>query len=309
MEEKTPILFNSKELVSNIANSIPGGSLIRLEVGNDSIFGVIVKRFVVKQLFLLPHGLYLPVLDSQKLSLLYKLLNNIVKHYHYLEVNIPPENFSLDARSLFDKRFKIIKRECHILRLEESFDEVTEKFNETRQKHVKRALRNKDLKVFTSNELRFFHSYQRLYTESMKRWGVQTATYSEDFINQLINIPNLRLWIAEYKGEVISGMICLYSKEGVFDWLASSLLSEEYKKVYAPVAIQYHVIKHAYDSGLKYVNMGASEHLRGVREFKESWGATAVPYYSIVHKSVFYTLIKFVYKLFGKAYRSISTLR
>lgn len=44
--------------------------------------------------------------------------------------------------------------------------------------------------------------------------------------------------------------------------------------MYAPVAVQYEVIRNAAESGLKYVNMGASVNLAGVSDFKDSWGAS-----------------------------------
>ena len=81
------------------------------------------------------------------------------------------------------------------------------------------------------------------------------------------------MWVAELNGELISAMICIYYKDYVFDWLAASIITEENKKLYAPVAVQYEVIADAVECGYKYVNMGASKNLGGVSDFKDSWGA------------------------------------
>jgi lipid II:glycine glycyltransferase (peptidoglycan interpeptide bridge formation enzyme) len=82
------------------------------------------------------------------------------------------------------------------------------------------------------------------------------------------------MWVAEFEGKVISAMICIYHEDHVFDWLAASIINEDLKKLYAPVAVQFEVIRHAAENGLNYVNMGASVNLSGVSDFKDSWGAS-----------------------------------
>jgi lipid II:glycine glycyltransferase (peptidoglycan interpeptide bridge formation enzyme) len=152
--------------------------------------------------------------------------------------------------------------------------------------------------VFSTTDPDYFNKYYYIYKNSLERWDSPHRGYSKDFFNDLSHVENLRLWVAEYKSEMIAGMITLYSKEGVFDWLAAALLNDHYKKLYGAVAVQYEVIKHATENNYKYVNMGASLNLDGVKNFKDTWGAEQVKYHSFVYTKTFLRVLLYMRHLF-----------
>jgi lipid II:glycine glycyltransferase (peptidoglycan interpeptide bridge formation enzyme) len=105
-------------------------------------------------------------------------------------------------------------------------------------------------------------------------------------------VPGIYIWVAEYEGEMLSGMICFYHKQSVFDWLAASIINDDVKKMYPAVAVQYEVIRHACENGYSFVNMGASKDLNGVSEFKDSWGANAQKTYTFIRRGGVFAAIK-----------------
>jgi lipid II:glycine glycyltransferase (peptidoglycan interpeptide bridge formation enzyme) len=145
--------------------------------------------------------------------------------------------------------------------------------------------------VFRTNDPVYFHTYYRLYEASAKRWGSST-TYSKELLSDLHKVPGIHMWVAEYEGTMLSGMICFYHENSVFDWLAASIINDDVKKWYPAVAVQYEVIRHASENGYSFVNMGASKDLNGVRDFKDSWGANAQKTYTFTRRRGLFAAIK-----------------
>ena len=168
---------------------------------------------------------------------------------------------------------------------------IFEGFNATRKKHIKRYQKSAALNVFRTKDPRYFSAYFQLYEASAKRWGTST-TYSKELLTDLYKVPGIYMWVAEYEGEMLSGMICFYHQQSVFDWLAASIINDNVKKMYPAVAVQYEVIRHACENGYSFVNMGASKNLHGVSDFKDSWGATAQKTYTFVRRKGVFAAIK-----------------
>jgi len=173
-----------------------------------------------------------------------------------------------------------------------SLEEVISTFNSTRKKHIKRYQKAEQLKVFQTLEPYYFDEYYKLYLDSVNRWENGNIGYSKELIANLHLVPGIRMWVAELEGKVISAMICIYHQDHVFDWLAASIINDDLKKLYAPVAVQFEVIRHAVEHGLKYVNMGASVNLLGVSDFKDSWGASEHETYTFNKTSTFFKVSK-----------------
>jgi len=155
------------------------------------------------------------------------------------------------------------------------------------------------VKVFKTKEPIYFSRYFALYEDSVERWGTKTA-YEKKFLERLHEVPGIYIWVAEKEGEVLSAMICIYSDNTVFDWLAASIINQDVKKLYAAAAVQFEVIKDAAERGLKQVNMGASKDLEGVSDFKDSWGAEEHETYTFVKKSGIFALLKKIRELIRK---------
>jgi len=121
--------------------------------------------------------------------------------------------------------------------------------------------------------------------------------YKKEFILNLIDIENVKLWLLKFDNHIISGMIVFYADNEAFYWHGATLVSKEYKKLFAVVKLMNYVIKDLHAKNIKYLNMGASEGLDGVKKFKESFGAKEFEYNIYEFKSLRYKIIEFVRKI------------
>ena len=293
--------FQTKELIQAIIEEINGGSLRSAAFGKNEVLYAVqkLKSFTLAEL--LPMGLYFP----SDTPITKEMVENLINDNAFSQITINENPLSRNLKRIKPEleklRFKTIDRNAHILFLDQDLGAIFKtRFNKTRQKHIKRYQRNSDLCVFSTTNPDYFNKYYFIYKDSLARWGNPHKGYSNVFFNNLIKVENLKLWVAEYKDEMIAGMFTLYGKEGVFDWLAAALLNEDYKKLYGAVAVQYEVIKHAAENNYKYVNMGASVKLDGVKSFKNSWGAELVEYHSFVYTKTFLRVLLYMRQFFKK---------
>ncbi len=283
-------LFHTFDFVKLLANLEAGASVWSYSVDGITVYGIETNKRGIKQLQILPFGLYMPLLQKDSLDKFLHYLVKLKSEYAHILINLPPfAEFDLSNSYL---GFKVEKHTCHILQLNKSLPEIISAFSDTRQKHIKRYKKNGSLNIFCTTEKQYFRKYYEVYQDTLKRWGENYPAYSFELITSLSEIPNVRMWVAEYQGEMISGMICFYGESSVFDWLAASIINEDLKKLYAAVAVQYSVIEDAHQKGLNFVNMGASDMLKGVHEFKDSWSAISQNYYSLQYRSLSFQILK-----------------
>jgi len=285
--------FQNKEFIQVISHELKGGVLSKASFGKKEVYYILRKKRNFRIAEFLPFGLYFPSNIALNGSMITKLIDE--NNFSQVTFNENPLSKNLDniKSELINLGFKVFKRQTHILFLDQDLDNIVKtKFNKTRQKHIKRYQKNNLVQVFNTNEPIYYKKYYSIYQNSIKRWGDHNTGYSKTLIENLSLVSNIKLWVAEYQGEMIAGMIVLYSNEGVFDWLAAASINEENKKLYGAVAVQFEVIKHACKNNYKYVNMGASIKLSGVKNFKDSWGAEEITYNSYVYTKKLFGMLK-----------------
>ncbi len=270
-----------------------------LKLENSSISVISFKKKNFKYALSLPFGLYSPLNSKKELSVLMSEMTR--EKVDHAVINIGPCS-GMDYVDLLVltnvHKFKLIQRSCHIFESEENTP-VVERFNSTRKKHIKRYLKAEKVNVHMTKDPSFFEEYYSLYEDSAMRWGTKTV-YSKEFIADLWKVPGIYMWVAILDGKMISAMICMYHEDTVFDWLAASYLNDEYKSLYAAVAVQYEVFQHAQQNGYRHVNMGASEGLDGVSNYKNSWNAVQKTTYSLTKESLVFSMLKRLHKFKSK---------
>jgi hypothetical protein len=270
-----------------------------LQLENSSINVISFKKKKFKYAISLPFGLYSPLNSKEELS---ALMSEITREKaDHVVINIGPDS-GIDYEDLLhltkEHKFKLIQRSCHIFESEENTP-VVERFNSTRKKHIKRYIKAEKVNVHMTKDSRYFEEYFRLYEDSAKRWGTKTV-YPKEFIADLWKVPGIYMWVAILDDKMISAMICMYHEDTVFDWLAASYLNDEYKSLYAAVAVQYEVFQHAQQNGCRHVNMGASEGLDGVSNYKNSWNAVQKTTHSLTKESLVFSILKRLHKFKSK---------
>lgn len=286
--------IDTNQFVEFVKEDYPLSKNIVFNLNSKSYNALYFKKLNFDYFEILPHGLYIEEIELNEIEELLILISE--KKHSFIKLNLNPfkNYYNEDLLKLSNKyKFEILKYNCHLLKTDKDLSEIFNNFNDTRKKHIKRYEKAGIVKVFATNEKEYFDKYYYLYEDSMKRWGVSNSGYSKELILNLHKVNGIKMWVAEVNGEMISGMICLYYKNGVFDWLAATIINDEYKKLYPAIAVQYEVIKDACKRGLKYVNMGASDNLNGVSDFKDSWGAE-------LYETISFSKTSFMFKNYRK---------
>ncbi len=172
-------------------------------------------------------------------------------------------------------------REDHftqVLDLRVGFEAVLSGYSRGHRSAVTQAIR-RGVSVRLAEGEQDWRSFYRVYEASVERWGGRALT---DYGWPLLDLlrrresPQVRLWLAEAAGEVVSGVLCFYTGFLVHFWLGATL-AEHFPR--RPVNLLYHeAVRDACESGLHWVDLGASSGLDGVVEFKRHFGATELPF-------------------------------
>ena len=292
--------FDHVDFVEYVAQHTPGSSLGGFNcLGQDYPYLELKKRSF-KYAFAMPYGLYANVTDESALAFFLKQTSKKQFDQIVLNTGTTFSSSPSDLMLLAEKNnFDLVIGKCHVFDNHASENEVLDRLNSTRKKHIRRYQRAGQVKVCMTKDPKHFEQYYSLYEQSAKRWGSNTV-YSSEFISGLWQVKGVYMWIAKYEDEVISAMICFYHDHEVFDWLAASLIDEKYKQTYAAAAVQYEVLVHAKKNGYRFVNMGASDKLEGVRNFKDSWDADLTETYTFIKRAMRFSIMKKVYNLIPK---------
>jgi len=100
--------------------------------------------------------------------------------------------------------------------------------------------------------------------------------FYKDIIQGLHKKNKIKVIFAKHNGKAIGCAAFPHIDKTIYYWTGASLKGE-YAKLYPNNAIQWHLIKWAYEQGFKkYDMLGAS--IEGIRKFKLGWGGELVDY-------------------------------
>lgn len=174
--------------------------------------------------------------------------------------------------------------ETHILDLAESWDVMWEKKFSARIRNQVRRAEKEGLTVRPGLSREDVEKFYLLYELSTKIWGYSQPPYSKQyFLSLMDNAPDaLQLLLVDDQERSVAGGIFIEDTEFVLYWFGAMDRIAERK--FPTYLLLSHVIREAINKGKRYLNMGASGNLKGVRQFKELWGAKPVPYNILVFK-------------------------
>lgn len=116
-------------------------------------------------------------------------------------------------------------------------------------------------------------SYFELYQDNLARWGEKTTNaYGWDLFEMMYKKKSckIKLWLAKYDGQIISGALCFYHNRHVAYW--HSAISERfYKKLNSTQVLQYCIIKDACEKGFLIYDFLPSSGIKGVIDFKSGF--------------------------------------
>jgi hypothetical protein len=143
---------------------------------------------------------------------------------------------------------------------------------------IRRARRTDRIRVEPASTMDDWRAYFRVYQETLSRWGLrpdQGYPWRVFEVMGELQSPHVTLWIARIDGTIVSGELCMYARRHAVSWHAATL-ADQLRTNVAKVQI-FHVIEDAHRRGCRWFDFNPSAGLRGVREFKESFAARALP--------------------------------
>lgn len=197
------------------------------------------------------------------------------------------------------ERLKKKVNSTHIINLNQDFDYIWERCFSSNQRSKIRRAEKKGVRVIDGKSERDIKSFYDLYEKSVKRWGDKTTWVRPfEFCRNCVKIgsENTKLKLALLEDKIIAGAICHYY--GNHMYYAWGAFDHDYRSCYPNNLVFKVLIQEACRDGIGHFDMGASAGLKGVAEFKESFGAVKTGYET-------YTWENPVYKLYSKVRKAI----
>lgn len=265
--------FHNDDFINIIIENTKECKIYKL---NENLYYTIKKKYGIRILEILPYSLYANFPDIFNSDEIYKYIEELEKqNCDIIRININPLDINkTDLVEIFyQNNYTKLEYNTSVLYLDDTIGKTRSKFNKSTKKHTNGCCRNDRIKVFNTNDEKYYAEYYEIYKDSLLRWGVEEY-YSRALLIQLAKVKNIKLWVGMLDEKMVSGMIVFYGDKGVFDWLAANYIRKDISKNRVAVAVQYAVITDAVENNLTYINMGASNHNDGVDFFKRRWGTT-----------------------------------
>lgn len=123
-----------------------------------------------------------------------------------------------------------------------------------------------------------WRAYFDVYEQSLARWADQaTSRYRWNLFSELFHrrSPHHQLWLARREERVIAGALCFYSKAHAIYWHGAAL--EEFFPLRPVNLLMHDAIRDACARGCAWFDFNPSGDHEGVKAFKKSFGAQALP--------------------------------
>lgn len=164
-----------------------------------------------------------------------------------------------------------------VLDLRPGFDALLSTWSKGHSSAAKKGIRE-GVRVELAVTENDWKAYFRVYRDTLARWGPKaTSEYTWELFRIMHGkrSDKIKLWLAKYRGQTISGALCFHHNNHVAYWHGAAL--REHLRLKAPHALQYHVIQHACDSGSQVYDFLPSGGHEGAVRFKNGFGAEKKP--------------------------------
>ncbi len=165
----------------------------------------------------------------------------------------------------------------HILHLNQPYEDIEQQRFQSRLRTAIRKSAHDGVSVRWANDRKTVETCQNIYQKAQERWGGELAV-PLNFYNALADKPGeeIRVWIAEYEGQIIAFDVMLYGKREVQYFTGAK--QADYDQLNAPKLMMSEVIQDACERGYGLINFGASAGIKGIEQFKERFGGVKTYY-------------------------------
>jgi len=276
---ESAIYFQTREwfdIWSEYANFENDTRLICFDNGKKVLLPLSYMPFLnglLKIHFLAPKGMggfvTNDALDNDEKKELFSVLNKI--NMFYCVVN-PYDQITNEFDRFNNEDF------TQVLDLTEGFNTLFKKWTWGHYSRTRKSLREGITAELASTE-NDWKSFYRLYQDNLSRWGEKTTNaYGWNLFEIMYRKKShkIKLWLAKYDGQIISGALCLYHNKHVAYW-HSATSEQYYKKMNATHVLQYTIIKDACDQGFLLYDFLPSSGIKGVINFKDGFSPQRRP--------------------------------
>jgi CelD/BcsL family acetyltransferase involved in cellulose biosynthesis len=168
-----------------------------------------------------------------------------------------------------------IHDETYAIDLEPGFDAVYSDWSSSCRRAERKARRSGVLVKVADSEDEW-REYYRAYEDSLRRWGDKALGPLTDWalFQKMFDThsEHIKLWLAMTKdGDVAAGALMLYAQRHIM--YSRGAAFEEHFPLRPVNLLFYEIIKDGCDRRSRWLDLGISAGLEGVRRFKESFGA------------------------------------
>jgi CelD/BcsL family acetyltransferase involved in cellulose biosynthesis len=169
--------------------------------------------------------------------------------------------------------------------LEEGFDALRRRWTKGHRSAARKAERM-GVSVRLASGPDDWQRYEQLTEQTERRWGESRILIPRPprLFDNLADRPGVQLWLAESDGRLVAGALCLVAPRHVSYWHGAA--AEDAFPMRPVNLLLQEAMRHACQHpGLAWFDMGSSGPLKGVRDFKKSFGARPLPCPSVVMES------------------------
>jgi len=166
----------------------------------------------------------------------------------------------------------------HSIRLDADPEALFKGFKKGTREDIRKAEKRGHIEVRPATSAEEWRAYYRVYQDSLQRWGLDpNGGYRWELFDTLRRrqSPNVRLWVARFDGQIVSGELSFYARRQSVSWHAATLKS--YLRSGVGKYQSFEIMKDCCARGLSWLDFNPSAGLGGVRELKESFRAQALP--------------------------------
>jgi lipid II:glycine glycyltransferase (peptidoglycan interpeptide bridge formation enzyme) len=168
-----------------------------------------------------------------------------------------------------------------VLDLREGFESIVENcFTPSCRRAIRKAQRNK-VEITPLEAEDYLESFLGLYDRSMRRWGLSKG-FPAKLFELLWATPGVRYWGALHQGQLVSAALIVSHGKRQYYWLG--VMDETASEVRPNNLLFHEILKESCRQGIETFDLGNSEGLIGVFNFKKSFGP-AVETYPMLYRA------------------------
>lgn len=274
--DRGPTLFSQARFVNAIVQAM-GNSCRSIELWSETsrstLFGVeTVHSYGRRSVALAPFGLYAHPSRSGDLD---ATVTDIIRQLKTFSTASFQWSVRFDhaalAEALVRKGLSFFRPTTHVLSLNGDYEKSFAKFNSTTRNLVRRVKRE-GIVVRSTHNADDVSAYYEVHTRLASEKGIYRSLYPKAMFNELLKLDkDVVFLVAELQNKIAAGAWLFRDGDTFLYWHAA--MDRQYSRHSPGYAILDYAIRMAHGEGRKAFNLGGSNGIASLEDFKSKWGA------------------------------------